>query len=217
MKKDIDLKKDVEMELQWEPSVNAAEIGVAVKDGVVTLAGYVDSYAEKWAADRAAKRVSGIKAVAEEIKVRLRGISERTDEDIARAAANALEWHIYVPHDRIKVTVQNAWVTLEGEVDWLFKKNAAEDAVRHLTGVRGVANQITIKPQVTPGEIQKKIEAAFQRHANFDAKKVQVSAYGDKIILSGTVRSWAEREDAELAAWAAPGVSNVENNIVIKI
>jgi osmotically-inducible protein OsmY len=155
--------------------------------------------------------------VAEEIEIRLPGSSERTDPDIARAAENALAWDVWVPKDRIKVIVERGWVTLEGEVDWLYQKGGAENAVRHLTGVRGVTNQITIKPRVTPGEIRKKIEAAFERNANLDAKNVKVSTYGSKVTLSGSVHSWVEREQAELAAWAAPGVSHVENNVVIKI
>ncbi len=215
MKTDTQLQQDVMYELKWEPSVKAAEIGVSAKDGVVTLTGYVDSYFRKWAAERAAARVFGVKAVAEEIQVRLPGSLKRSDEDIARAAAYALEWNVSVPYDHVKVQVQDGSVTLSGEVDWWYQKNAAEDAVRPLMGVVSVNDQIYIKPAVKPLDVKEKIESAFQRNALLDARRIKIETIGGKVILSGSVRSWAEREQVLRAAWAAPGVSEVESHIIV--
>jgi len=220
MKTDSELQQDVMNELKWEPSIKAAEIGVGAKDGVVTLSGYVDNYAKKWAAHRAAARVFGVKAVAEELQVRLPSSFERSDGDIAKAAANALQWNIWITHviHRIKVTVENGWITLSGDVDWWYQKENAGDAVRNLIGVRGLSNDIAIKPitvKVEPQDIKDKIESAFKRNAILDARRITVETRGGKVILSGSVHSWAEREQVERAAYAAPNVSDVESHIII--
>ena len=215
MKNDSDLQRDVFDELKWEPAVDSEDIGVTVKDGVVTLAGVVDSYPEKWAAERAAKRVAGVKALALELQVKLPGSGGRTDADIARAAENALAWDVWVPRDRIKVTAENGAVSLEGEVESQYQRSSAEQAVHRLAGLKAIFNQITVKPKVEPTEVKEKIEAAFKRSAVLDAQRIKVQADGGKVTLSGSVGSWAEREEAVSAAWAAPGVKEVKDLIAI--
>jgi osmotically-inducible protein OsmY len=212
------LQHDVQEELEWEPSVDAAHIGVAAtQPGVVTLTGTVATYAEKTTADRAAKRVAGVRAVANDIEVRPLGSMKRTDTDLAQAVLRALEWDIAVPDEKIKVRVDDGWVTLEGEVALQSHRAAAENAVRRLAGVRGVTNQIRLQimPTVKPAEVKDRIEAALRRSAEIDARGIQVDAKDSTIILRGRVRTWAERDEAERAAWAAPGVRNVEDQLII--
>lgn len=215
MKNDTELKHDVETELQWEPSVNEAHIGVIAKDGIVTLTGHVPSFMEKYTAEKTTKRVYGVKAVVNEMEVRLRGDQSRTDEVIAQDCLNSLKFNYSVPEEKIKVVVVHGWVTLEGEVEWQYQRAAAMNSVRDLRGVKGVTNGISIKARISPVDVKKKIEAAFLRSAEIDASRVRVESQDGKAVLSGTVRSWAEREEAQHAAWAAPGVTAVENNITV--
>lgn len=213
MKSDLQLHKDVVEELRWDPRVNEMEIGVAAKGGVVTLTGHVDTFAQKYAAEKAVERVTGVRAVAEELHVRLAGPFVRDDTDIAHSVINALSWNIEVPAEKITAKVENGWITLKGEVNWNYQKVAAERAVRYLGGVKGISNLIDVKPKASPVEVKSKIEAALKRNAELDAKAISVETSDAKVTLKGHVRSWAERADAEHAAWAAPGVREVDNRL----
>ena len=216
-KTDTEIKNDVLSELKYEPSVRVTDIGVLVKDGTVTLNGYATSYAEKWNAVKSAKRVAGVRAIADDIEVKYPESMKRTDGDIAAAAANHIEWSSWsVPPKSVQVTVREGWITLEGQVEWYYQKDAAESAVRHLSGVKGVSNSITIKPTVTAAKVETAIRSAFERTALFDARKVEVETSGNKVTLTGKVRNYAERDEAERVAWAAAGVSSVDNELTVE-
>jgi osmotically-inducible protein OsmY len=212
--KDTELQHNVQNALDWEPSVDAADIGVTVDQGVVTLRGDVKTYAEKAAAERVALRVYGVKAVANDIEVRILPGAKRTDAEIAAAAVNALSWNTQVPAG-IHVTVDHGWITLRGEVAWFYQKSAAERSVRFLPGVIGVSNTVAVRPQVSAADVSTKIEAALKRSAEVDARRIHVNTMDGKVVLNGNVHSWSERLEAAQAAWSAPGVREVENKLTV--
>jgi osmotically-inducible protein OsmY len=215
MKTDAALQLDVIAELKWEPSVNASQIGVEVNDGIVTLAGHVDTYAEKWDAERAAQRVSGVKAIAVEMDVKLSGLHQRTDADIALTAANALQWTTSVPQDSVKVKVEDGWLTLSGEVEWEYQRGAAADRVRSLMGVTGMSDQIAIRPKVSTAAVRSDIEAALLRRAQSDSRQIKVSVEGHEVTLGGSVHSWSEKDLANHSAWGTAGVRKVIDNLTV--
>jgi osmotically-inducible protein OsmY len=215
MRSDSDIKREVEDELKWEPEVDAADIGVSVHNGVVTLTGFVKNYYEKIAAERAAKRVAGVSAVANDIEVRVPDVDQRPDPEIARDAVSALKTDLPFSSENIRVVARNGWITLEGAVEWNYAREDAEKAVRRVRGVRGVTNLISLKPKATPTEVRRRIEDALRRSAEVDANRITVEANGNEVILRGSVKSWAERQEAERAAWAAPGVTRVDNRILV--
>lgn len=217
MKSDLQIQRDVMDELKWEPYLNASQIGVAVSNGIVTLSGQVDSYSKKLSAEKAAKRVSGVKAIAEDIQIGVSPAFRKTDTEIAEAILSALKWHSALQEEKIKIKVEDGIVKLEGEVEWEYQRNNAKVAIENLTGVRSVINLITVKPKISPTDIQQKISAAFHRSATIDAEKIQSDVVGNKVTLRGKVRSFAEKEDAENAAWAAPGITSVENKLQIEV
>lgn len=214
-KNDTELQNDVLSELKHEPSVKVSDIGVVVKNGTVTLNGYATSYREKREAVRAAKRVAGVKAIADDIEVQLPTSYHRTDSDIAAAVINQINWSTSIPEGAVLATVRNGWVTLEGEVEWWYQKTAAGDLVKQLVGVKGVSNSISILPKVTKATVEADIQSAFKRSAILDAKHIHVQISGNKVILGGKVRNYNEIEEAERVAWSEPGVTAVENHLTV--
>ena len=217
MKTDIQIQKDVMEQLKWEPFLNASEIGVSVKKGIVTLSGQVDSYSKKLTAENATKKIAGVKAIAEEIQIGVSPAYKKSDTEIAEAILNALRWHTAVQEEKIKVKVENGNVRLEGEVEWEYQRNNAKVAIENLVGVRSVINAIIVKPKITTSDIQLKINSAFHRSATIDAAKIRAEVLGGKVTLRGKVRSMAEKEDAETAVWNAPGITSVESKLEIEV
>jgi osmotically-inducible protein OsmY len=216
MKTDSDLQRDLLAELSWEPSVQAQHIGVSVKNGIVTLTGDVPTYAEKFATEKATRRVSGVQAIAEELKVNLLEAYQRNDSDIAQSAINTLDWNVSVPKGKVKVMVENGWLTLSGDVDWNFQREAAHDAVRHLMGVKAVTDQIKLNvPNVSTAEVRTKIDSAIKRNMVKDIAGITIEADNGKVKLHGKVHSWEEHDAAGSAAWSTLGVSSVENDLVV--
>ena len=216
MKTDNQIQKDVMDELKWQPELNSSEIGVAVKNGVVTLSGEVDTYLKKLAAEKAVKKISGVKAIAEDIQIGVSPAYNKTDAEIAAAVVNALKWHTGVQDEKIKIKVENGYVTLDGEAEWEYQRNNAKAAIQNLTGVRGVYNLISLKPRISAADIENKIMSAFKRNAATDAEKITAEVIGNKVILHGTVRSLVEKDDAINAAWYGPGVTSVESRLEIE-
>jgi osmotically-inducible protein OsmY len=215
MRSDSEIERDVKEELQWDPDLDATDIAVSAKNGVVTLTGFVRSYTDKYEAEAAAKRVAGVAGVANDIEVRMPSVDERPDPEIARDAVAAIKSQLPISSEHIKVVVKNGWVTLEGQVEWQYQRSTAETAVRRIKGVKGVSNLIQLKPRAAPAEIKRKIQEAFKRNAEVDANRILVETNGGEVILKGTVRSWIEREEAERVAWSAPGVTKVSDQIIV--
>jgi osmotically-inducible protein OsmY len=211
----MELQRDVTNELRWDPSVRDEEIAVAAREGVVTLGGTVDSYAVKVAALRAAERVGGVRAVADDLAVKLPGTSRRSDTELAHQVVSVLRWHVLVPEDRVKARVEQGWVTLEGEVEWEFQRRMARRAVENLTGVLGVTNLVALEPRASALDVSRRIKDALRRRAELDARMIEVEATGGAVTLHGTVQSWAERRQAEQAAWSTPGVTRVDDRLVV--
>jgi osmotically-inducible protein OsmY len=215
MRPDTEIRDDVEAELRYDPDMANADIAVSVKEGVVTLAGFARSYFQKWEAERAAKRVKGVRAVANDLEIRLPSLDSRPDPEIAREAVQALSTALPYSGEKFTVTVKDGWVTLEGEAEWQYQREQAESAVRRIRGIKGITNLIQLQAKVPVATVKRMIEDALKRSAEVDAQNIQVEAEGDKVILKGKVRSWAERQEAERAAWRAPGVRKVEDQITI--
>jgi osmotically-inducible protein OsmY len=216
MKTDSEIKKDVLSELLWDPLISETKVGVTVTEGVVTLTGHLDTYAEKVAAKRAAERVSGVKAMALEIEVIPSGVHQRSDTEIALAIEHALSWNTSVPQDRVKVAVEKGWVTLKGDLDWNFQRRAVERMVRPLKGVVGITDNIQLKALPVPLKLQERIQDALTRQAMREARRIEVSVEGSEVTLRGHVHSWAERNAAEGASWSAPGVTRVNNQLLVE-